>query len=186
VENHIGDFDFGLSSYGDCIRLYDDSLRLVDSVCYGVSSPWSPEPNGTGPTLELINPAVDNTLPEYWYVSNTHGTPGAINDSWSPLSVEEPIQSEKNDAFLRIYPNPFSSFTTIQVTLEKQEEVRITIHDMTGKTITVFFDGKLNQGMHEWKWDAVTSSRDRITPGVYLIKLETGNNCLTKRVLYTD
>lgn len=186
VENHVGNFDFGLSSYGDCIRLYDDNLRLVDSVCYGVSSPWPPEPNGAGPSLELINPAVDNSLPENWYVSNTHGTPGAINDSWSPLSIEEPVLSEQNDIYLRIYPNPFSSFTTIQVILEKQEEVRMTIHDMTGKTISVLFDGKLIRGIHEWTWDAVASSGQKMTSGVYLIKVETENNCLTQRIMYTE
>ncbi len=183
VANHVGDFNFGLSSYGECIRLYDDSLRLVDSVCYGVSSPWPPEPNGTGPALELINPALDNTLPENWYASNTHGTPGAINESWSPLSIEEPERSGMNDVDLQIYPNPFNTVTTIQIYLEQQDEVRITIHDMTGKTVSVLFEGNLIRGVHLWNWDATASNGNKVSPGVYLIKVETKNNCLTKRVL---
>jgi len=182
----VGDFDFGLSSYGECIRLYDDSLRLVDSVFYGISSPWPPEPNGTGPALELINPALDNTLPENWYASNTHGTPGAINESWSPLSVEEPERSGMNDGDLRIYPNPFNTSTTIQIYLEQQDEVRITIHDMTGKTVSVLFEGNLIRGVHEWNWDATASNGNQVSPGVYLIKVETKNNCLTNRVLFNQ
>ncbi len=184
VTNHTGDFDFGLSSHGECIRLYDDSLQLVDSVCYGNSAPWPAGPNGTGPTLELINPAVDNTLPDYWYFSNTHGTPGAINDSWSPLAIEEPESYGMNAVDIMIYPNPFNAFTTVQVYLEQQEDITITIHDITGKTISVLYDGELPRGVHEWKWDATASNGNRVLPGVYLIKVVTGDNCLTKRILY--
>lgn len=184
VANCIGDFDFGLSSYGDCIRLYDDSLRLVDSVCYGVSSPWSPEPNGTGPSLELINPSVDNTLPEYWYASNTFGTPGAINDSWSPLSIEEKEQEKRNDFDLLIYPNPFNSIATLQIYLEKEEHVRISIHDITGRTVVVLYEGILINGFHQWNWDATASDGARVSSGIYLIKAETKNNYLLNRIIY--
>ncbi len=184
VANHIGDFDFGLSSHGECVRLYDDTLRLVDSVFYGNSPPWSPEPNGTGPTLELINPALDNTLPENWYASNTHGTPGAINGSWSPLSVEEPDQPGKDEVDLLIYPNPFNSVITLQIYLEQEEHVRVSIHDVTGRMVAVLHEGILIRGVYQWEWDASASNGTRVSPGIYLFKVETKSNCLSRKILY--
>ena len=184
VTDYLGDFNFGLSTSGEYIRLYDDTQQLIDSVFYGSSSPWPPEPNGTGPSLELINPALDNTIPETWYASNTHGTPGAINESWSPLSIQEPETHHYNDINLKIYPNPFNTFTTIEIDLEQQEDVRITIHDVTGRLISILFEGVLIQGTHDWQWMATGSDGNKIAPGVYLIKVETKNNSLTNRIIY--
>ena len=79
VSNFIGDFGFGLKSEGDQVRLFDTSGLLVDKVEYDNITPWPTEPDGTGPTLELIHPSLDNTLGENWAASNGNGTPGERN-----------------------------------------------------------------------------------------------------------
>jgi len=184
VVNHTGNFDFGLSSSGEYIRLYDDNQQLVDSVFYGNSSPWPPEPNGTGPTLELINPALDNTLPENWYASNTHGTPGAINESWSPLSVEEP--EPENDDFidLRVYPNPFHISTSIMFYLEYPEKVSINIYDLNGRIIRILTNQFLPTGPVELSWDGSGADGSSIAPGIYIIKLITSKQTYFRKVVY--
>ena len=79
VADFVGDFVFGLKSEGDQVRLFDTSGLLVDKVEYDNITPWPTEPDGTGPTLELINPSLDNTLGENWAASNGNGTPGERN-----------------------------------------------------------------------------------------------------------
>ena len=76
--NNIGDFGFGLGG-GDQVRLFDSSEQLVDKVEYDEEDPWPTEPDGTGPTLELIYPTLDNTLGENWSASTGYGTPGERN-----------------------------------------------------------------------------------------------------------
>ena len=76
--NNIGDFGFGLGG-GDQVRLFDSSEQLVDKVEYDDEDPWPTEPDGTGPTLELIHPSLDNALGENWAASDGNGTPGKIN-----------------------------------------------------------------------------------------------------------
>ena len=79
----LGDFTFGLSGGGELIRLFDDNQALVDFVEYSDVAPWPTEPDGNGPTLELINPNLDNNLASSWAASvppnGEHGTPGQIN-----------------------------------------------------------------------------------------------------------
>ena len=80
VANFIGDFGFGLSGGGELLRLFDSNEQLVDKVEYNDISPWPTEPDGTGPTLELINPYLENDMASNWATSNTEGgTPGTEN-----------------------------------------------------------------------------------------------------------
>ena len=80
VSSLIGDFEFGLEGAGEKIRLFDSNQSLVDEVEYDDESPWPLEPDGTGPTLELIDSSTDNNLGENWATSNNNGgTPGQTN-----------------------------------------------------------------------------------------------------------
>ena len=72
----IGDLGFGLGGGGDSVRLFDAAGVLYDSVAYDDVAPWPTEPDGQGPTLELIDPYSDNALPQSWRSSLANGTPG--------------------------------------------------------------------------------------------------------------
>ena len=84
VSNFIGEFDFGLNGGGELVRLFDTEGLLVDEVNYDDSSPWPLEPDGNGPTLELIHPSLDNDLGVNWAASdNNGGTPGVVNSVYT-------------------------------------------------------------------------------------------------------
>ncbi len=80
-----------LGNSGGSVTLAYPGDLIIDTVTYGVSSPWPSAPNGTCPSLELIDPSLDNEEPANWqasYVSN--GTPGAVN-STPPTPVSNTI-----------------------------------------------------------------------------------------------
>jgi len=79
VTNFIGDMGFGLGGNGDDVKIYNASFRLIDSVTYDDKAPWPLEPDGNGPTLELLDPQLDNSLAENWRASSGHGSPGKPN-----------------------------------------------------------------------------------------------------------
>ena len=84
ISNFIGEFDFGLNGGGELVRLFDAEELPVDSVNYDDSSPWPMEPDGNGPTLELIHPSLDNDLGVNWATSdNNGGTPGVVNSVYT-------------------------------------------------------------------------------------------------------
>ena len=66
INSFVGEFDFGLSSSGDAVRLFNSDLILQDEVYYEPSSPWPSLSNGDEYTLELIDPSYDNSLPSSW------------------------------------------------------------------------------------------------------------------------
>ena len=83
VTNVIGDFGFGLSGGGELLRLFDANEQLVDQVEYNDIYPWPTEPDGTGPTLELINPYVENDIASNWVSSIANGSPGSVNSIYN-------------------------------------------------------------------------------------------------------
>ena len=73
---------WALGNGGDNIRLFDPVGVLMDFVNYDDVPPWPTAAAGTGPSLELIYPGLDNSLPSSWSASvnaPAQGTPGAQN-----------------------------------------------------------------------------------------------------------
>ncbi|MEL6134993.1 MAG: lamin tail domain-containing protein, partial [Bacteroidota bacterium] len=78
----------GLSNSGEDIELRDGANNVQDFVDYDDSAPWPTAPDGNGPSLELIDPSLDNTLAASWAASIvTGGTPGAANGTGCPLTL---------------------------------------------------------------------------------------------------
>ena len=83
VNPYYGNLGFGLGGGGDFVRLFDYNGLLVDIVEYDDIAPWDTLADGSGPTLELNHPSLDNTLGENWSASQDYGTPGAVNSAYN-------------------------------------------------------------------------------------------------------
>lgn len=103
----LGPWTGGLSSNGDEIVLRDATANIVDKVQYGITSPWPVPPNGDGPSLELVNPELDNDLGGNWRASTaTSPTASYItarSSGWryrkGPSEASSPIGAWRGDAF---------------------------------------------------------------------------------------
>lgn len=86
----IGNLTFSLSNGGDQVRIFDGAGALRDSLEYDDNPPWPPEADGSGPSLELLNPTYDNRQPVNWTASVNgypHGTPGSQNSVYTEDQV---------------------------------------------------------------------------------------------------
>lgn len=95
--DYNGAASWGLNNDADQVRLYAPDGIVIDSVQYSDSSPWPTGADGTGPSLELIDPSLDNTLGQNWLASAaTNGTPGAQNSmfGFQGLTVMSPNGGE--------------------------------------------------------------------------------------------
>ena len=72
--------DEDLSNGGENVRLETDAGIRIDEVEYDDRDDWPTEPDGEGPSLELIDPTFDNSLFASWEVSLPGGSPGVAND----------------------------------------------------------------------------------------------------------
>ncbi len=66
-----------LSNGGETIVLADASGIPIQTITWSDRDPWPSEPDGNGPSLEIIDPLGDASDPANWKVSDVHGgTPG--------------------------------------------------------------------------------------------------------------
>ena len=74
------------------------------------------------------------------------------------------------------YPNPFNPETTIRYTLPEDGYVKMTISDITGRTVKNIVSGYKKAGSHHVIWDSSDESGNMVASGEYFCKLEFKNN----------
>ena len=165
VSNYVGPMGFGLSGNGELIRLYNSNGSMVDTVHYNDKAPWPTEPDGTGPTLELISPSLDNALASSWKAScEPHGTPGEQN--CTNIFIPQ-YESERTISFL-VCPNPFTISASIVIRSPGPvENGTLVIYDLPGKEV---------KRLEHIRSNHVTIDRQGLSPGIYLFYLYSGND----------
>ncbi len=187
VTNVVGDMSFGLDGGGELVRLFDAGDVLADWVAYDDGAPWPPEPDGQGPTLELIDAFVDNGLAENWAASiATHGTPGAMNSvsTGTGIEVAAGVAGAPRRLELRgAYPNPFNPTTTFGLGIPERGVVRLSVHDTAGRLVRIVVAGEMDVGWHEATWDGRNEDGQRVASGIYFAELEAGGRAAQRKVV---
>lgn len=176
ISNKTGNFDFGLGSTGDAVRLYDKTGVLVDSVAFGSELPWPAEPNGTGTTLELRHYSHDDSTAEYWRSSlEILGTPGMENS----VSTGTEILADNTGKRLNIYPNPFATETKIQLENNGFDTMLVQIYSMDGRLVS-----SKNIAGNEYIWHGENQNGQKLQPGMYICKVLSNNKLYTGKVIF--
>jgi hypothetical protein len=119
---------------------------------------------GTNPTFQVTLTNPINQIAMY----------DTINVSISKLGTEIPA---KYDLFQN-YPNPFNPETKITFDIVKNGLTKLTVFDITGRTINTLVNQNLDAGKYEYFLNASS-----LPSGIYFYKLESGNFVQTKRMI---
>jgi hypothetical protein len=177
ISNVYGNLSFGLSSDNESIRLLDIYGNLVDSVYYESSGEWTSLPNGSGPTLSLIDPQKDNTLAVNWRASGAYGTPGRLNDTYTDVEKEETVNRYDYHLYEN-YPNPFNPTTNIRYSVAAGGEVTLIVYDLLGREVETLVSEYMSAGLYEITWTA-----GNVPSGVYFVQLKSGSFVSSKKMV---
>jgi hypothetical protein len=78
------------------------------------------------------------------------------------------------------YPNPFSTLTTIPLSLPVASRVRVSIHNLLGQQLEVFIDSELPAGRHQFIWNG-----SDFPAGSYLVTVEAGSFRKSQQITLT-
>ncbi|HNW70533.1 MAG TPA: T9SS type A sorting domain-containing protein [Bacteroidales bacterium] len=117
-----------------------------------------------GPSPETLTPAAT-------------GNYSNININWVPqgLGVNENSSPKQN---ISVSPNPVTSLSRIMYSLDELSDVTITLHDITGKLISVILDGNQDSGSYSLPLTGVSELKQ----GIYFIKIYTGKTQNTVKI----
>jgi hypothetical protein len=126
-----GGSGFNLNNNGEVIYLKNAFGEKEDHVQYDNIAPWPEGADGGGPSLQLLSPDLDNTIPANWYASTTGPySPGKQNGGH--ISSEE-IHNEKQ--LLRVYPNPVGETLFIEVQDAFGPEMHVRLFSLAGMNV---------------------------------------------------
>ncbi len=178
VTNYIGNLNFGLGR-GDAVLLYSTQGELVDAVTYTATDPWPVLADGTGYSLSLVSPALDNSLPASWQASASYGgTPGAQNNEMSFVPILDPDGIIRTFELEQNYPNPFNPATRIKYALPTAAQVTVKIFDLLGREVETLVDGNQEPGVHQINWQPVG-----LASGIYLCQFKAGDFTAVRKLI---
>lgn len=82
------------------------------------------------------------------------------------------------------YPNPFNPMTTIRFELSgTSRRVQLDVFNVLGQQVRRLLDETVAPGEHSVVWDATTDNGSKVATGVYLYRLQVGDQSDTKKML---
>ncbi|MAF27425.1 MAG: hypothetical protein QF819_08060 [Gemmatimonadota bacterium] len=81
-----------------------------------------------------------------------------------------------------IAPNPFRGSTRVSWSAGANASSRLSVHDIAGRRVRVLLDG-VAPASGGVEWDGLADDGSRLGPGVYLLRLESGDAVATGRAL---
>lgn len=97
-----------------------------------------------------------------------------VRGAQSAAAVDRPAAFELGEP----YPNPFNPSTTLAFTLERTAPAKLTVHDLSGRTVATLVDGLTGAGEHRVSFDA-----SRLSSGLYLAALSSEGVTATRRLV---
>jgi hypothetical protein len=120
----------------------------------------------------------------FYYGDGVNAQPTAVNYNirtvmTGSLAVTPTPSLQPYDLSLfNAYPNPFNGTSNLLFDLPAPGEVHIEAFDLAGQQVATIYQGRMSAGSHTLTWSA-----DGLSSGNYWIRLTTGNNVVTKRLV---
>jgi len=96
-----------------------------------------------------------------------------------------PVQRECQDLsdFGQNWPNPFRHSTRFKFTLDQPDFLDISVYDLSGKNVKTISCKKFETGTYILTWDGTNDSYQKVSPGIYILKLTTRKHIKSHRMV---
>lgn len=142
-------------------------------------------------------PATDEVVNLYAVSQACNGNGNNQGDSWNwyggavntpfPITVSSLVGvGDGGPAALALspaYPNPFTTTARISFMLAHPGPAKVEVFDLGGRRVAVLASGDLAPGRHEAIWNGRIDRGESVDAGVYLIRLQSGGQTLSTRVV---
>ena len=81
------------------------------------------------------------------------------------------------------YPNPFNSETSLRFALPQPTTVKLAVYNLAGQQVAQLVYGPRPAGLYAVHWDGRSDAGRSLATGVYLYRLQTESQTLTRKLL---
>ena len=167
--------------------------RLLDLLSGGLDSPGVDISSRTWQVVEIPLDAlgVSGTIQAIRLASNLQGSfyLGDIQlitaASSLATAVRETYTPAQTNRFAlgQNYPNPFNRATVIRFVLPQRNQVELALFNLAGQKVSALVHGIRPAGTYAVHWDGRDSAGQALASGLYLYRLQAGNQVETRKLL---
>ncbi len=84
----------------------------------------------------------------------------------------------------KIFPNPFNSSVSIKYQMQSPGFVDLTIYDLKGEKVRQIVEDYNSAGKHTAVWNGIDINHDKVSSGVYFVKIRIDNYVDTQKILF--
>jgi hypothetical protein len=107
-----------------------------------------------------------------------------VLDGTTPVDIREEASVSGHAYWMAANrPNPMAPGTSVPFFLAKTGKIKIDIHDVVGRLVSVLTEGDFAAGPHEVPWDGTDMRGGRAPSGVYFCRIETPWGAQTSKVV---
>ncbi|KAF0203466.1 MAG: hypothetical protein FD170_1185 [Bacteroidetes bacterium] len=153
-----------------------NSTQLISSSVEG--NQWY---NQEGAIEGAVNQVFEPLVSDYYYVVVTSAE-GCVSEPSAEIYFSMvDVKNNPANGELSVFPNPFRNQLNINFGVKQQSQVKISLLNLLGQEIKVIKDGSFASGNH-----TLTYQSSGLTPGIYFLKLESGDNTSVRKVVLSE
>ncbi|MDQ3047748.1 MAG: M43 family zinc metalloprotease [Bacteroidota bacterium] len=125
---------------------------------------------------------TDKVRFKFQYTSGSHSNNIYIDD----VNINGIVGIEENtleDGTFNLYPNPANQSCTVSYRLNESADTKLEVVDILGKTIMLAGFASQQAGDHTF---SISKQKLNLNNGVYFVRLTSGNNIMTKKLIITE
>jgi hypothetical protein len=103
-----------------------------------------------------------------------------LGDEATAAVPEEPVAAVTTA--VRSFPNPSREMTRITFSLEREEDVALTIYDVRGRLVRALANRRMGPGTFSEAWDGTDDRSGLVPSGIYFARLERGGRVSTAKI----
>lgn len=187
----------GLSHWVYDLALYNDDLIAVGGFTWGSGQTlyhiarWSDEDSDWASLGSGINEfamcvgAHDGYLFPGGLFTEAGGKPSNRIARWlDPATGVEGGPDTESGLTIHIRSqHPFGREASLAYEIPVAAFARVTVHDVSGRLLTTLAEGDHDAGVHRATWDGAGESGTRAEPGVYFVRLSSGGQTESMRIV---
>lgn len=155
---------------------------------------WSEEVSGmtdeegTGISEEAMH-SISTFTDAGWDFNEIWAINQNINDGFPYLQNQFPVPNNDedlpvialNNSIKSTYPNPFNPETTIEFNVKSQGKAHLSVYNIKGQLVKSF--GEYRSGDHKVTWKGNDNHNNKVSSGLYLIRLNSDNDNDVRKVM---
>lgn len=84
------------------------------------------------------------------------------------------------------YPNPFNSETRINYSITSEQNVRLEVFDMLGRSVKKIIDGRFLPGKYSAVWNGTDNSGKMVSSGIYFYRMITETEIQSRKMILLE